>query len=164
MFCLEPEPVPPIRQKRIAVRHASDDAIVAIIEIVSPGNKSTDYATETFVKKSRRLMRDGVHLLVVDLLPPGPCDPRGIHAAIWEGIDRNQPYTPPEGKPLTLAAYRGHPGLRAYVEPVGVGDELTAMPLFLDQDTYVNVPLEATYRQTYAGVPGRYREELERKR
>jgi hypothetical protein len=107
-------------------------------------------------------MRDGVHLLVVDLIPPGPCDPRGIHAAIWEGIDRHQPYAPPEGKPLTLAAYRGDPGLRAYVEPVGVGDDLTAMPLFLDQETYVNVPLEATYRQTYAGVPWQYREVLER--
>jgi len=34
----------------------------------------------------------------------------------------------------------------AYIEPIAVGDPLLEMPLFLDPWSYVNVPLEPTYR------------------
>ena len=35
------------------------------------------------------------------------------------------------------------------------------MPLFLEPEMYVNVPLEATYRAAYRGVPRRWRQVLE---
>ena len=35
------------------------------------------------------------------------------------------------------------------------------MPLFLDPEQYVNVPLEATYLGAYEGVPRYYRAVLE---
>jgi len=38
---------------------------------------------------------------------------------------------------------------------------LIDMPLFLKPETYVRVPLEATYRDAYRGVPRRWREVLE---
>jgi hypothetical protein len=31
---------------------------------------------------------------------------------------------------------------KAYVEPISIGTQLPDMPLFLEQDWYVNVPLE----------------------
>jgi hypothetical protein len=42
-----------------------------------------------------------------------------------------------------------------------LGAVLPDMPLFLQDDWYVNVPLEATYQEAYATVPGRWREVIE---
>src|SRR5262245_29859786 len=44
------------------------------------------------------------HLLVIDLLPPTPRDPHGMHKAIWDEIEE-EPFELPPDKPLTLAAY-----------------------------------------------------------
>jgi hypothetical protein len=61
---------------RIAVRHRHGE-IVAVIEIVSPGNKASTYALRTFVQKASKLIEHEIHLLVIDLFPPSKCDPRG---------------------------------------------------------------------------------------
>ena len=53
-------------------------------------------------------LRAGIHLVVLDLFPPGPRDPQGIHKAIWDEIIDNDFVLPP-GKPLTLASYIGGP-------------------------------------------------------
>ena len=58
-------------------------------------------------------------------------------------------------------SYRAGAPLTAYVEPLAVGDALPDMPLFLDPSWYVNVPLEATYLQTWSGYPEPWRRELE---
>src|SRR5262249_14015981 len=142
------------------VRHVSGDRIVAMVEIVSPGNKSSVNALRSFVEKAARLLERSVHLLVLDLHPPGPRDPQGIHAAIWEWFTGEQ-YTPPPDKPLTLAAYEADLTTRAYVVPTAVGDVLAEMPLFLMPGGHVPIPLEATYQTAWAAVPRRWREVLE---
>jgi hypothetical protein len=139
------------KASRIAIRHELGD-VVAVIEIVSPGNKSNQNAMRTFREKSSDLIRQGVSLLIVDLFPPGPRDPQGIHKAIWDEFT-DEPFELPAGKPLTLAAYQAEPEITAYVEPVAVGDSLPDMPLFIDGDFYVNVPLEATYATTWSVLP-----------
>ncbi len=50
----------------------------------------------------------------------------------------------PGDKSLTLAAYEAGHRVRAFVEPVAVGDVLIDMPLYLYPGQYVAVPLEAT--------------------
>jgi hypothetical protein len=75
------------KRKRIAIRHVSDDQVVALIEIVSPGNKAPRHSLRAFVEKSVEFLEAGIHLLVLDLFPPGPNDPQGVHAAIWSEID-----------------------------------------------------------------------------
>ena len=42
-----------------------------------------------------------------------------------------------------------------------MGRELIDMPLFLEPELYVNVPLEATYQAAYQGVPRRWQRVLE---
>jgi hypothetical protein len=59
----------------------------------------------------------------------------------------------PEDKSLTCVSYVGGAGAEAFVEPVAVGDALPPMPLFLTPDVYVSVPLEATYRSAWEGMP-----------
>jgi hypothetical protein len=149
-----------LKRRTIVVRHSSGDRIVALIEIVSPGNKSARRALETFVEKAVESLYRGYHLLVVDLFPPGPRDPNGIHAAIWSEIS-DQPFALPPDEPLTLAAYSAGERKIGYIEPTAAGRPLIDMPLFLTPDEYVNVPLEATYLAAYRGVARRWREVLD---
>ena len=148
------------KQTSIAIRHVSGDRIVAMIEIVSPGNKSSRHAMRSFVEKAAELLGRGVHLLIVDLFPPGPRDPHGIHAAVWDEF-AGQEYMPPADKPLTVAAYETALSIRTYVQPVAVGDALPDMPLFLQPNGCVQAPLEATYQTAFAAMPRRWRRVLE---
>src|SRR5688572_12887926 len=100
------------KQKLVAVRHVSGDRLVAVIEVVSPGNKSGRKALNSFVDKAAEFLERQIHLLVLDVHLPGPRDPHGIHAVIWEEIAGDN-YVPPADKPLTLASYEAGPSLRA---------------------------------------------------
>ena len=66
----------------------------------------------------------------------------------------------PEGKPLTVASYSCGVARQAFVEAVSVGDALPAMPLFLQADRYVRVPLETTYQSAFDALPKRWRDVL----
>jgi hypothetical protein len=148
------------RQKSVIIHHVSDDRIVAVIEILSSSNKSSKQEFRTFVTKVLNALELGHHLLLVDLHPPTQRDPSGIHTVIWEEIGGQPKPAPPE-EPLSLVAYDAGPPLTAYLEPVGVGEPLIDMPLFLAPGWYVNVPLEATYQTAWRGVPLRFRAVLE---
>ena len=147
------------RANRITVRHPDGD-VVAIIEIVSPGNKSSRDALRAFSRKAVQLLRAGIHLLIVDLFPPSRRDPQGIHKAIWDRIEE-EPFELPAGKPLTLAAYTAGAETVGYIQPVAVGDSLPDMAVFLTASEYVECPLEATYQTAWGQFPPPLREPLE---
>ena len=130
------------------------------MEIVSPGNKSSQHALQSFVEKAREFLEGGIHLLVLDLFPPTPRDPQGIHGAIWATLDPDN-FRLPADEPLTLVAYEAAPVKRAFIEPTAVGQALPNMPLFLEVGGHVEVPLEATYQAAFADVPKRWRSVLE---
>ena len=151
------------KQKSIAVRHASDDRIVAIIEVVSPGNKSGQLRLDAFVRKACSLLQQGIHRMVLDLHPPTRRAPDGIHGAIWKLISDADDYRQPVDQPLTLASYESNPvaGVTAYLEPLAVGDPLPEMPLYVSTEGYVLVPLQDTYDRAFAAVPRRWASVLE---
>jgi hypothetical protein len=149
------------KRKRLVIRHSSDDRMVALVEILSPGNKASRDAIRTFAEKAAGVLSRGIHLLVIDLHPRTPRDPEGIHAVIWSEFAAPTVVLPPD-KPLTLASYVAEGELkRAFIEPVAVGDVLPDMPLFLTPAFYVNVPLEKTYAAAFDAVPRRWRGLLE---
>jgi hypothetical protein len=139
------------KASRITVRHRHGD-VVAVIEIISPGNKASRAEFRTLVEKSADLIRQGVHLLVIDLFPPGQRDPQGLHKAIWDEFQEEDLELPPD-KPLTLASYDAGSECVAYVEFIGVGDCLPEMPLFLRPDSYVLAPIEETYQAAWSTFP-----------
>jgi hypothetical protein len=132
---------------RIAVRHRHGH-VVAVIEIVSPGNKASKNELRAFVEMSSQLIMQGVHLLVIDLFPPSKRDPQGIHKVIWDEIVEED-FELPADEPLILAAYDAGPPPVAYVESIAVGDTLPEMAIFLKPDSYVLAPLEQTYQTTW---------------
>jgi hypothetical protein len=117
------------RANRITVRHRHGD-VVALVEIVSPGYKGSRAEFRAFVEKAAALIRQGVHLLVIDLFPPSHRDPQGIHKAVWDEFVEEE-FEPVPDKPLILAAYDAGPPRVAYVESVAIWDTLPDMPLFL---------------------------------
>lgn len=149
------------KRKSLVIRHQSDDRIVAMIEIVSPGNKASNKEYRRLVDKIVAALDLDIHLLIVDLFPPTKRDAQGIHGSILSEFG-GPPYDPPPDKPLTLVSYSAAVVQTAYVEPIAVGDLLPAMPLFLEPESYVDVPLEATYQAAYLGVPRHCRETLEK--
>ena len=149
------------KRKRLVIRHSSNDRIVALVEILSPGNKASRHAFQSFVRKAAAALRKGIHLLAIDLHPPTPRDPQGIHPALWSEF-ADSTFTLPPDEPLTLASYAVEGAVkRAFIEPVAVGDALPDMPLFLTPEAHVLVPLEKTYLTAFDAVPRRWREVLE---
>jgi hypothetical protein len=145
------------KANRIAVHHPLG-RVVAMIEVVSPGNKDSKHAIRSFVAKLADFLYAGVNVVAVDLFPPTPRDPEGIQQLIWDEL-KGEPFEArPDDKPLTVAANDAGEPLTAYVDPVAVGDALPDAPLFLAPGWYVNIPLEATYMASWEVTPKPIRE------
>lgn len=147
------------RANRIVVKHHLG-RIVAVIEILSPGNKDSRAALRDFVSKTIDFLRKGIHVLVVDPFPPTARDPFGIHKAIWDEIEEED-FVFPAGKDRIFVSYEAGEARTAYVEPLGLGDVLPDMPLFLTSDLHVRVPLESTYEATWNVSPEELRQAVE---
>jgi hypothetical protein len=165
-FRLRPDPQrkprrPTRRGRHLVIRQITGHQVVALVEIGSPSNKDRKAHVRELAEKVMRSLEAGIHVLLLDLLPPGPHDAYGLHGAVWAYFDR-APYEPPADGPLTLVSYAWdgeEPD--AYVEPLAVGQRLIDMPLFLTADRYVNVPLERTYQEAYRGMPEFWRDVIE---
>ena len=71
------------RRRTVTIRHVSDHRIVALLEIISPGNKDRASSVASFVDKVDSALGRDINVLIADLFPPGRHDARGIHGAIW---------------------------------------------------------------------------------
>jgi hypothetical protein len=150
------------RANRVVVRHRYGE-VVAVIEIVSPGNKANAAEFRAFVRTAADLVAGDVNLLVVDLFPPGKHDAERVHEAVWAelaGDDDDAAGELPADEPLTLAAFDA--GSRVmYAEAAAVGAPLPDVPVFLRPEFHVPVPLERTYNATWGHYPAALRELLE---
>lgn len=150
------------RRRSVAVRHISGHRLIALVEILSPANKDRRKSVEDFAAKAVDAIKAGVNLLLVDLFPPGPHDPHGIHGVIRDLLEEpDEPYDLPTNEPLTLASYVADEEVEVYLEHLAPGAPLAEMPLFLNPDHYVSTPLESTYMEAYRGMPEYWRNVLE---
>ena len=153
------------RRRSVAIRHVSGHRLVALLEIVSPANKDRQQSVDDFAAKAVDALDAGIHLVVVDLFPPGPYDPQGMPGAVRRRLaESDAAYPLPAGEPLTLASYVAGPSVDIYLEHLAPGGVLPEMPLFLNFERYVNLPLESTYGAAYQGMPAFWRDVLEGKR
>jgi hypothetical protein len=148
---LSPEATYRARRRTLVIRRERGHRIVALVEIAAPGNKDREVSAADFVDKVESALGAGCHVVVIDLFPSGPNDPRGFHGALWERYGEEQGVAPEQ--PLVLASYVAGRLPEAYVAAIAVGDPLPEMPLFLTPDAYVPLPLEATYQAAFRGMP-----------
>ena len=114
-----------------------------------------------FVEKLIDFLRNGIHVLLVDLFPPSQRDPFGLHKVIWDEIGEDEPFEFPSGTDRLLASYDAGREKIAYIETIGVGNSLPEMPLYLSEDFYVKVPLESSYRTAWEASAEDFREAVE---
>ena len=134
--------------------------MVAILEIVSPGNKDSRHAIQEFARKAVEFLHAGVNLLIVDLFPPGRRDSQGVHKVIWDRL-QDEPFSLPPDKPLTVAAYAVGAETVAYVEPVAVGDRLAGHADFPDRRSLRRLPTGGDLPDGLAAVSRALRGPLE---
>jgi hypothetical protein len=151
------------KRRTLAIRHVSGHRLIALLEIVSPANKDRRDHVQEFAGKVTAALEQGVHVLVVDLFAPAANDPLGMHGAIWSMLDEEgATYEIPEDEPLTFASYVAGPPIEVFLDHASIGAALPQMPLFLFGETYINVPLEATYEAAFRGTPRYWRDILVR--
>lgn len=145
------------RANRVVIRHRLGK-VVAFIEIVSPGNKDSVRSVNQFVNKINDAICQGVHVLMIDLFPPGKRDPQGLHNLIWQEMDEEEEKAILlEQDNRLLASYEAAPSYIAYLETIGVGSTLPDMPLFIAPGAHIIVPLEASYQEAWQDTPAMVR-------
>ena len=135
----------------LAIRHVSGHRLVAMLEIVSPANKDRESSVQDFAAKVTDALDRGVHVLVVDLFPPGRFDPQGVHGVVKQRLENSdEPYDLPAAEPLTLASYVAGPRVEIYLEHLATGNTLPEMPLFLRRIVTSTCPLKPPTRKPTA--------------
>ncbi|MBX9680642.1 MAG: DUF4058 family protein [Gemmataceae bacterium] len=145
------------KANRLAI-HQGRGRVVAILEIVSPGNKDTANSVQQFANKAAEFLRTGIHVLLVDPFPPGKRDPTGLHQVIWSELSDDAFEARPKDKPLTVASFEASHQVTAYVEPFAVGEKIPDLALFLEPGWYVFAPLEASYQAAWDALPKEVRQ------
>lgn len=143
--------------RTLAIRHVSGHRLVAMLEIVSPSNKDRRRHVNTFVNKGAAAVNTGIHLMIVDLFPPGPFDKHGLPALIWRAIVPRSKETAPPDHPLTIASMISMSPPQADFLNLRVGDELPDMALYLKPTLSIEVPLAVTYDEAFRGLPEYWR-------
>jgi hypothetical protein len=142
------------RANRIAVRER-DGRLVALVEVVSPGNTASPAAFRALITKWTSLLYRGVHLLVIDPFPTVPHNPLGIHGAIWDSVieDVEEFVSPAPKRARTMVSYQCGEFPVAVPRFVTVGEALPDITLYLRRYVTIQAPLEASYRTAWEQFP-----------
>lgn len=129
---------------------------VAVVKVVSPGNKESQEDRRAFVSKCVRLVREHVSLVVVDMVTTHP---HNLNAELLDSIGNfklNQINTSALYAVACRTTKRDHKGrFEVWAEPLGIGQPLPTMPLWLAEDVAVPLELEESYQQNceILGIP-----------
>nr|WP_256872686.1 DUF4058 family protein [Candidatus Entotheonella palauensis] len=125
--------------------------VVAAIGLVSPSNKDRPATRRAFVAKMSSYLQQGIALSVIDLVTT-----RSAHLhnewIEWMQSQAGLMHDVAE-TPLYANSYRAvrrgeRDDIEMWLNPLRLGDPLPSLVLFLRGDTYIEVPLEATYVET----------------
>jgi hypothetical protein len=123
----------------------------AAIELVSPGNKDRAGARRTFAAKCAGYLRQGVSLVVVDVVTARSAQSHAELLEVLEVKGRKLAWESTTG--LSAIAYRPvtvrrQPRIEIWPEALSLGKPLPTMPLWLTLELAVPLQLEASYLDT----------------
>jgi hypothetical protein len=122
--------------------------LVAVIELVSPGNKDRPAERTAFAAKCASYLAQGVSLIVVDVVTNRHANLHDDLMRLMNAPDRNFP----DGVNLYAVAYRPvrrgeRPEIDLWMRRLAVEAPLPTLPLRLTGDLFVPVDFEATYQE-----------------
>jgi len=140
------------KERRVAVYSARGERRVAVLEVVSPGNKDSERRARLFETKLLDCVAAGLNVVLIDLLPAtGPAP--GFSAALACELGAGREALLDGGLEATSFERRDEQAILVYHRRLTVGAELPSVPLFLAPKRYVDVPLGPSYRRTIARLP-----------
>jgi hypothetical protein len=149
------------RRSHVVVRRVGDKQLIALIELASAANKDRPENVTAYASKAKAALDARVHVVHLDILLPTKFTPVGLGGAIWSAVNGNDyPFTPE--KPLAADSFHARDEIDLYANPLAVGDDLPDVPLFLSEETYIDLPLAATYAEAFASIAPDDRELLSR--
>jgi hypothetical protein len=127
-----------------------ESRLVAVLELVSPGNKDRPETRHAFTIKCAAYLQQQVALMVVDIVADRQAD---LYAQLLELLRIADDNSGSEKLNLHAAAYRiakedSRWRLDAWPERLRIGAALPTLPLWLASNFSLLVNLEATYEET----------------
>jgi hypothetical protein len=124
--------------------------LVAAIVLVSPANKDRPESRRVFVDKCEALLRQGVSVVIVDLVTS---DHYNLYAELLKLIDQTDPAFTPASPPTYAAACRWllrgrRHVLETWSYPLNLGQPLPTLPLWLAENLAIPLDLERSYEAT----------------
>jgi hypothetical protein len=123
--------------------------LVAVIELVSPGNKDRPAERRAFAAKCASYLTQGVSLIVVDIVTNRRAN---LHNDLMRLMEADAERDLPDEVSLYAAAYRpvrreDSAAIDIWLRPLAVGAPLPTLPLRLTGDFFVPVDFEAAYQE-----------------
>jgi uncharacterized protein DUF4058 len=124
--------------------------LVAAVEIINPANKDRPESRAQFVAKCAALLRQGVSVVLVDLVTARDFN---LYAELLQWIGERDPALGDDPPPVYAVSCRWRPlggsrWLEAWNRPLLVGQPLPVLPLWLSDELAIRLDLEASYEQT----------------
>ncbi len=123
--------------------------LVAVVELVSPGNKDRPAERRAFAAKCASYLAQGVSLIVVDIVTNRHAN---LHNDLMRLLEANPALDFAAGVSLYAVAYRPlrrgeQEEIDLWQRPLAVGEPLPVLPLRLTGDLFVPVDFEAAYQE-----------------
>jgi hypothetical protein len=121
--------------------------LVAVVELVSPGNKKEVGDRRAFAAKCLAYLQRGIGLIVIYPVTERRAN---LHDELVRLMGQVEPFLFPPGTPIYAVAYRpvrrdGTNGIDLWPHPLAVEQPLPVVPLYLKGAFPVPLDLEATY-------------------
>ena len=124
--------------------------LLAVVELVSPGNKKSPDARRAFVTKAAAYLQYGIGVVIVD-----PVTERlaNLHNELARSLAQAESFAMAGDPPIYAAGYRptrtgAVPEIEAWLYPLAIGAPLPVVPLYLRDHGCIPLDLEATYTET----------------
>ncbi|MCA9130409.1 MAG: DUF4058 family protein [Planctomycetales bacterium] len=127
-----------------------DRRLVAAIELISPANKDRPETRSQFVFKCAALLRQGVCVVLVDVVTSKDFN---LYAELLSLIGGRDPALTEPPKSTYAVSCRWHPRgaenwLQTWCHTLRVGQPLPTLPLWLTSELAISLDLENSYEQT----------------
>lgn len=120
--------------------------LVAAIEIVSPANKDRAENRRAFATKCAALLQNGVSVMIVD---PVTVLNQNLYLEMLERFQLDDPAIRGAGVATYSAACRRRaPFIETWAYPMGIGDTMPTLPLYLGDNIVIELELEDSYAET----------------
>ena len=126
--------------------------LLGVIELVSPANKKEAGERSAFVSKCEAYLRQGVGLVVVDVVTERL---NNLHNELMDRVGGPAPPRLGDDRPTYVVGYRpvrrgGQSEIDVWPYPAVIGEPLPAVPLGLRKGPTVVLDLEGTYSEALA--------------